>query len=422
MEKKKIAIVGLGYVGLPLAVEFRKHRKVIGFDIDLKRIQELQDNIDKSQEISSQELKNKKNILFSNSLIDIKDCTIFIVTVQTPVHIDKGPNLTPLVNASEMLGEILKPGDLVIYESTVYPGATEEVCVPVLENVSGLIYNKDFYCGYSPERINPGDKQRHVSTIKKVTSGSTDAIANEVNNLYKEIITAGTYLAESIKVAEASKVIENIQRDLNIALVNELSIIFNKLDIDTQSVLDAAASKWNFLSFKPGLVGGHCIGVDPYYLIHKSKEVGYTPELILSGRKINEHMGQYITNRIVDLMKDKNIKLLDANILIMGFTFKENCPDIRNTRVIDVYQNFKNLGCHVDVYDPWLDALEVQKEYNIDVIDELEKNKYDVIIMAVAHEEFKKFSLINLKAFAKKSYVLFDVKYLLGKDQVDGRL
>ena len=422
MEKKKIAIVGLGYVGLPLAVEFRKHRKVIGFDIDLKRIQELQDNIDKSQEISSQELKNTKNILFSNSLIDIKDCTIFIVTVQTPVHIDKGPNLTPLVNASEMLGEILKPGDLVIYESTVYPGATEEVCVPVLENVSGLIYNKDFYCGYSPERINPGDKQRHVSTIKKVTSGSTDAIANEVNNLYKEIITAGTYLAESIKVAEASKVIENIQRDLNIALVNELSIIFNKLDIDTQSVLDAAASKWNFLPFKPGLVGGHCIGVDPYYLIHKSKEVGYTPELILSGRKINEHMGQYITNRIVDLMNDKNIKLLDANVLIMGFTFKENCPDIRNTRVIDVYQNFKNLGCHVDVYDPWLDALEVQKEYNIDVIDELEKNKYDVIIMAVAHEEFKKFSLINLKAFAKKSYVLFDVKYLLGKDQVDGRL
>ena len=422
MEKKKIAIVGLGYVGLPLAVEFRKHRKVIGFDIDLKRIQELQDNIDKSQEISSQELKNKKNILFSNSLIDIKDCTIFIVTVQTPVHIDKGPNLTPLVNASEMLGEILKPGDLVIYESTVYPGATEEVCVPVLENVSGLIYNKDFYCGYSPERINPGDKQRHVSTIKKVTSGSTDAIANEVNNLYKEIITAGTYLAESIKVAEASKVIENIQRDLNIALVNELSIIFNKLDIDTQSVLDAAASKWNFLPFKPGLVGGHCIGVDPYYLIHKSKEVGYTPELILSGRKINEHMGQYITNRIVDLMNDKNIKLLDANVLIMGFTFKENCPDIRNTRVIDVYQNFKNLGCHVDVYDPWLDALEVQKEYNINVIDELEKNKYDVIIMAVAHEEFKKFSLINLKAFAKKSYVLFDVKYLLGKDQVDGRL
>jgi UDP-N-acetyl-D-galactosamine dehydrogenase len=422
MEKKKIAIVGLGYVGLPLAVEFRKHRKVIGFDIDLKRIQELQDNIDKSQEISSQELKNTKNILFSNSLIDIKDCTIFIVTVQTPVHIDKGPNLTPLVNASEMLGEILKPGDLVIYESTVYPGATEEVCVPVLENVSGLIYNKDFYCGYSPERINPGDKQRHVSTIKKVTSGSTDAIANEVNNLYKEIITAGTYLAESIKVAEASKVIENTQRDLNIALINELSIIFNKLDIDTQSVLDAAASKWNFLPFKPGLVGGHCIGVDPYYLIHKSKEVGYTPELILSGRKINEHMGQYITNRIVDLMNDKNIKLLDANVLIMGFTFKENCPDIRNTRVIDVYQNFKNLGCHVDVYDPWLDALEVQKEYNIDVIDELEKNKYDVIIMAVAHEEFKKFSLINLKAFAKKSYVLFDVKYLLGKDQVDGRL
>jgi|TARA_B110000259_G_scaffold188432_1_gene247347 UDP-N-acetyl-D-galactosamine dehydrogenase len=422
MKNKKIAIIGLGYVGLPLAVEFAKKRRVIGFDIDFKRIQELQNAVDKSNEVSSQELKNTKNILFSNNLSDIQDCTIFIVTVQTPVHIDKGPNLTPLVNATEMLGEILKPGDLVIYESTVYPGATEEVCVPVLEKTSGLIYNQDFYCGYSPERINPGDKERHVSTIKKVTSGSTDDIANEVDSLYKEIITAGTHLAESIKVAEASKVIENTQRDLNIALINELSIIFNKLNIDTQSVLNAAESKWNFLPFKPGLVGGHCIGVDPYYLIHKSKEVGYTPELILSGRKINEHMGQHITNRVVDLMKVKNIDLLGANILIMGFTFKENCPDIRNTRVIDVHQNFTDLGCDVDIYDPWVDASEVKKEYNIDVVNDLEKSKYDAIVMAVAHEKFKQYSLLNLKAFAKKSYVLFDVKYLLGKDQVDGRL
>ncbi|MDG2252652.1 MAG: nucleotide sugar dehydrogenase [Methylophilaceae bacterium] len=419
---KKIAIIGLGYVGLPLAVEFSRQRKVVGFDIDYKRIQELQNAIDNSKEVSTHELKNSKNILFSNNLIDIKDCTIFIVTVQTPVHIDKGPNLTPLINASEMLGEILKPGDLVIYESTVYPGATEEICVPTLEKSSGLIFNKDFYCGYSPERINPGDKERHVSTIKKVTSGSTDYIAKEVDNLYKEIITAGTHLAESIKVAEASKVIENTQRDLNIALINELSIIFNKLDIDTQSVLNAAESKWNFLPFRPGLVGGHCIGVDPYYLIHKSKEVGYTPELILSGRKINEYMGQHITNRVVDLMNNKGIALVGANILIMGFTFKENCPDIRNTRVIDVYKNFKDLGCEVDIYDPWVDSLDVKKDYNIDVLNDLEKSKYDVIIMAVAHEKFKQYSLIKLKEFAKKSYILFDVKYLLDKDQVDGRL
>ena len=419
---KKIAVIGLGYVGLPLTVEFGRQRKVVGFDIDYKRIQELQNDIDNSKEVSTRELKNSKNILFSNNLIDIKDCTIFIVTVQTPVHIDKGPNLTPLINASEMLGKILKPGDLVIYESTVYPGATEEICVPALERTSGLIFNKDFYCGYSPERINPGDKERHVSTIKKVTSGSTDYIAKEVDNLYKEIIIAGTHLAESIKVAEASKVIENTQRDLNIALINELSIIFNKLDIDTQSVLNAAESKWNFLPFRPGLVGGHCIGVDPYYLIHKSKEVGYTPELILSGRKVNEYMGQHITNRVVDLMNDKGIALVGANILIMGFTFKENCPDIRNTRVIDIYKNFKDLGCEVDIYDPWVDALDVKKEYSIDLLNDLEKSKYDVIIMAVAHEKFKKYSLIKLKEFAKKSYILFDVKYLLDKDQVDGRL
>jgi|TARA_B110000503_G_C7126343_1_gene404794 UDP-N-acetyl-D-glucosamine/UDP-N-acetyl-D-galactosamine dehydrogenase len=422
MQNKNIAIIGLGYVGLPLAVEFGKKRNVIGFDIDHKRVKDLQNGIDKSREVSSEDLKRAKNSLFTHNLCDIKDCSIFIVTVQTPVHIDKGPNLTPLITASEMIGSILKSGDLVIYESTVYPGATEEVCVPALEKSSGLIFNKDFYCGYSPERINPGDKDRHVSTIMKVTSGSTEAIAKEVDNLYKEIITAGTYLAESIKVAEASKVIENTQRDLNIALINELSIIFNKLNIDTESVLNAAGTKWNFLPFRPGLVGGHCIGVDPYYLIHKSKEVGYTPELILSGRKINEQMGKYLTDRVVDLMKVKNILVEGANILIMGFTFKENCPDIRNTRVIDVYNNFRDLNCDVDIYDPWVDALEVKQEYDIDVVSTPEKNKYDAILMAVAHDEFKKYSPINIKMFAKKSYVLFDVKYLFSKDKADGRL
>ena len=422
MKNKKIAIIGLGYVGLPLAMEFDKSREVVGFDINTKRIEELQNNNDTTFEITSKELKNLKNTIFTNELSDIKECVIYIITVPTPVHIDKGPNLTPLISASEMIGKVLKPGDLVIYESTVYPGATEEVCIPILEKVSKLELNKDFTCGYSPERINPGDKDRHVTSIMKVTSGSSKAAAIEVNNLYKEIITAGTHLAESIKVAEASKVIENTQRDLNIALVNELSIIFNKLDIDTESVLKAAGTKWNFLSFNPGLVGGHCIGVDPYYLIHKSKQVGYTPELILSARKINEYMGEYITHKIVDLMRLKKILVADANILIMGFSFKENCPDFRNTRIIDVNHNFEKLGCKIDIYDPYVSKVEVKKEFNINLINEPEKSKYDVILMAVAHDEFRKISLKKLKSFARKTHVLYDVKYLLEKEYVDGRL
>jgi len=422
MKNKKIAIIGLGYVGLPLAVEFGKKREVVGFDIDKKRVQDLKSGIDHTKEVSPDDLNNSKNTLFTHEISDISDCTIFIVTVPTPVHINKGPNLSPLISASEMIGGVLKLGDLVVYESTVYPGATEEVCVPVLEKTSGLIFNQDFYCGYSPERINPGDKARHVTTIMKVTSGSTQEAAKEVDNLYKEIITAGTHQAESIKVAEASKVIENTQRDLNIALINELSIIFDKLGIDTESVLNAAGTKWNFLPFRPGLVGGHCIGVDPYYLIHKSKEVGYTPELILSGRKINEHMGQHLTDRVSQLMMKKNITISGARILIMGFTFKENCPDIRNTRVIDVYNNFRKLGCEVDVFDPWVDKAEVRREYQIDVINTPENNSYDAILIAVAHNEFKQYTLKKFRDFAKPSYVLFDAKYLLDKENVDGRL
>ena len=422
MKNKKIAIIGLGYVGLPLAVEFNKSREVVGFDVDKKRVNALQNAIDSTLEISSEELKKLKNTFFTDTLSDIKDCSIYIVTVPTPVHVDKGPNLTPLIAASEMIGKILKPNDLVIYESTVYPGATEEVCIPVLEKVSNLTLNIDFTCGYSPERINPGDKNRHVTTIKKVTSGSSDAAAKEVDSLYKEIITAGTHLAESIKIAEASKVIENTQRDLNIALVNELSIIFNKLDIDTESVLKAAGTKWNFLPFRPGLVGGHCIGVDPYYLIHKSKEVGYTPELILSARKINEYMGEHITKQVVTLMNNKKIKIVEANILIMGFAFKENCPDIRNTRIIDVYHNFKELGCKVDIFDPCVSNAEVKKEYGIELISEPIQSRYDAILVAVSHDEFKRYTTEEIRSFAKNNHVLFDVKYLLNKDNVDGRL
>ena len=422
MKNKKIAIIGLGYVGLPLAVEFNKTREVVGFDVDKKRVNALQNAIDSTLEVSSEELKKLKNTFFTDTLSDIKDCSIYIVTVPTPVHVDKGPNLTPLIAASEMIGKILKPNDLVIYESTVYPGATEEVCIPVLEKVSNLTLNIDFTCGYSPERINPGDKKRHVTTIKKVTSGSSDAAAKEVDSLYKEIITAGTHLAESIKIAEASKVIENTQRDLNIALVNELSIIFNKLDIDTESVLKAAGTKWNFLPFRPGLVGGHCIGVDPYYLIHKSKEVGYTPELILSARKINEYMGEHITKQVVALMNNKKIKIVEANILIMGFAFKENCPDIRNTRIIDVYHNFKELGCKVDIFDPCVSNAEVKKEYGIELISEPIQSRYDAILVAVSHDEFKRYTTEEIRSFAKNNHVLFDVKYLLNKDNVDGRL
>ena len=360
-----IAVVGLGYVGLPLAVEFGSKRKVIGFDINEVRIKDLKKGQDNTLETSKQELKDAIYLTYTNSLKDIKDCKIFIITVPTPIDKNKQPNLSPLKNASEAIGSILKKGDLVIYESTVYPGATEEVCVPILENASGLSFNKDFYCGYSPERINPGDKDHRITTIKKVTSGSTPEIAIKVDELYQEIITAGTHKASSIKVAEAAKVIENTQRDVNIALINELSLIFNKLNIDTESVLEAAATKWNFLPFRPGLVGGHCIGVDPYYLTHKALEVDYNPEMILAGRRINDNMGFFVADQVSKLMNKKGIHVEGANILIMGLAFKENCPDIRNTRVVDLIEHFDSLNCSTEVYDPWVDIRAAMDEYKI---------------------------------------------------------
>jgi len=422
MKNKKIALVGLGYVGLPLAVEFGKKRAVVGFDINQSRVDDLKNDIDSTLETTEQELKNATYLSYTTNLDDIKDCTIFIVTVPTPIDKHKRPDLTPLEKSSEAVGLILKKGDIVIYESTVYPGATEEVCVPILEEQSGLKFNEDFYCGYSPERINPGDKEHRVTTIKKVTAGSTPEIATEVDELYQEIIIAGTHKASSIKVAEAAKVIENTQRDVNIALINELALIFNKLDIDTESVLEAAGTKWNFLPFRPGLVGGHCIGVDPYYLTHKALEVGYNPEMILAGRRLNDSMGSYVADQVSKLMTKKRIHIVDANILIMGFTFKENCPDLRNTRVVDLVEEFEGFNCNVDVYDPWVDKEEAVHEYNIKPIDQLVEGEYDAILLAVAHDEFKEFSLEQIKAFGKDNHVLYDIKYLLKADEVDGRL
>ncbi len=422
MKNKKIALVGLGYVGLPLAVEFGKKRAVVGFDINQSRIDDLKNDIDSTLETTEQELKSATYLSYTTNLDDIKDCTIFIVTVPTPIDKHKRPDLTPLEKSSEAVGSMLKKGDIVIYESTVYPGATEEVCVPILEEQSGLKFNEDFYCGYSPERINPGDKEHRVTTIKKVTAGSTPEIATEVDELYQEIIIAGTHKASSIKVAEAAKVIENTQRDVNIALINELALIFNKLDIDTESVLEAAGTKWNFLPFRPGLVGGHCIGVDPYYLTHKALEVGYNPEMILAGRRLNDSMGSYVADQVSKLMTKKRIHVVDANILIMGFTFKENCPDLRNTRVVDLVEEFEGFNCNVDVYDPWVDKEEAVHEYNIKPIDQLVEGEYDAILLAVAHDEFKEFSLEQIKAFGKDNHVLYDIKYLLKADEVDGRL
>jgi UDP-N-acetyl-D-galactosamine dehydrogenase len=422
MKNKKIALVGLGYVGLPLAVEFGKKRAVVGFDINQSRIDDLKNDIDSTLETTEQELKSATYLSYTTNLDDIKDCTIFIVTVPTPIDKHKRPDLTPLEKSSEAVGSMLKKGDIVIYESTVYPGATEEVCVPILEEQSGLKFNEDFYCGYSPERINPGDKEHRVTTIKKVTAGSTPEIATEVDELYQEIIIAGTHKASSIKVAEAAKVIENTQRDVNIALINELALIFNKLDIDTESVLEAAGTKWNFLPFRPGLVGGHCIGVDPYYLTHKALEVGYNPEMILAGRRLNDSMGSYVADQVSKLMTKKRIHIVDANILIMGFTFKENCPDLRNTRVVDLVEEFEGFNCNVDVYDPWVDKEEAVHEYNIKPIDQLVEGEYDAILLAVAHDEFKEFSLEQIKAFGKDNHVLYDIKYLLKADEVDGRL
>ena len=417
-----IAVVGLGYVGLPLAVEFGAKRKVIGFDTNEVRITELNKGLDNTLETTNQELKDAIYLSYTNSIKDIKDCNIFIITVPTPIDKNKQPNLSPLKDASEAIGSILKKGDLVIYESTVYPGATEEVCVPILENISGLSFNKDFYCGYSPERINPGDKEHRITTIKKVTSGSTPEIAIKVDELYQEIITAGTHKASSIKVAEAAKVIENTQRDVNIALINELSLIFNKLNIDTESVLEAAGTKWNFLPFRPGLVGGHCIGVDPYYLTHKALEVGYNPEMILAGRRINDNMGFFVADHVSKLMNKKGIHVEGANILIMGLAFKENCPDIRNTRVVDLIEQFDSFNCSTEVYDPWVDKDAAMDEYKIKLIEEPMEGKYDAIILAVAHDVFKNLSSEQIKTFGKENHIIYDIKYLLENEEVDGRL
>jgi UDP-N-acetyl-D-galactosamine dehydrogenase len=419
----KICIVGLGYVGLPLAVAFAAKYKVTAFDINISRIKELESNYDKTLEIDSEILKSvQQNILYASDIDDVKGCNIYIITVPTPIDKDKKPDLKYLKIASKTVGKKLKKDDVVIYESTVYPGATEEYCAPILEKSSGLTLNEDFYCGYSPERVNPGDKKYTLEKIIKVTSGSTPYIATKIDNLYKEIITAGTYKAENIKVAEAAKVIENTQRDLNIALINEFSIIFNKLDINTESVLKAAATKWNFLQFKPGLVGGHCIGVDPYYLTYKAQEIGYTPKVILSGRKMNDDMGAYIADQVSALMASKSIHIVDSNILIMGLTFKENCPDIRNTMVANLNNMFEILNSNVDVYDPWVNEEDALEEYGIKLISYPIKEKYDAIILAVAHDDFKALSLEQIKVFGRESHVIFDVKCLLSAKDSDGRL
>jgi len=422
MSKIKLAIVGLGYVGLPLAVEFGKKRSVTGFDINAKRIAELQKGVDHTLETSPQELADAKHLSFSTRQEDIQACNVFIVTVPTPIDQHKRPDLTPLIKASETIGKVLKQGDIVIYESTVYPGATEEDCVPVLERFSGLKFNRDFYAGYSPERINPGDKEHRVTTIMKVTSGSTPEVADIVDALYNEIIVAGTHKASSIKVAEAAKVIENTQRDLNIALINELAMIFSKMDIDTEAVLKAAGTKWNFLPFRPGLVGGHCIGVDPYYLTHKAQALGYHPEIILAGRRLNDSMGNYVVAQFVKAMTKKRIQVDGARVLVMGLTFKENCPDLRNTRVVDIVAELKEYNCEVDVYDPWVTAEESIHEYGISPVPTLNLATYDGIILAVSHNEFRAMGAEGIRALGKPVHVLYDLKYVLTAESVDLRL
>ena len=422
MTDIKIAIVGLGYVGLPLAVEFGKKFQTVGFDINESRVNDLIKAKDFTLEVSTQEINASSGLQFTTDINEINSCNIFIITVPTPIDHNKAPDLMPLINASQTIGSILKVDDIIIYESTVYPGATEEVCVPILEKYSGLKFNQDFYCGYSPERINPGDKEHRLSSIKKITSGSTKDTADKVDLLYQSIINAGTHKAESIKIAEAAKVIENTQRDINIALINELSMIFNRLGIDTEEVLEAAGTKWNFLPFKPGLVGGHCIGVDPYYLTHKAIEVGYYPEVILAGRKLNDNMGEYIVSQVTKLMTTREINLVGANILIMGLTFKENCPDLRNTKVVDLIKGFEDSKCNIDVYDPWVSKNQAFHEYNIKTISYPVKNKYEAIVLAVAHEEFKKLPLEEINSFGKNRFILYDVKYLLNRSEVDGRL
>ena len=417
-----LGIIGLGYVGLPLAVEFGKKFNVVGFDINKKRINELKDGIDKTLEVSKKELNDSTNLSFTTSVDDLRKADIYIVTVPTPVDSFKRPDLTFLLKASDTVGKVLTKDNIVIYESTVYPGCTEEECIPVLEKSSKLRFNVDFYCGYSPERINPGDKEHRLETIKKIVSGSTVEITDVIEVLYSEIVASGIYKAPSIKVAEAAKVIENAQRDINIAFVNELAMLFDLMSIDTVDVLEAAGTKWNFLPFRPGLVGGHCIGVDPYYLTHKAVHYGYNPEIILAGRRINDGMGAYVANKTIKQMIKKGLKVNNANILVLGITFKENCPDIRNSRVVDIIKELKEFGCNVDIYDPWADKNEVQTEYNLELITDIKKvdiNKYSGIILAVAHNEFKNLDFLFMK---KSRAVIFDVKGVLNKDLVDDRL
>lgn len=422
LQDIKICIIGLGYVGLPLAVEFGRKRPVVGFDINEHRIDELKAGNDFTLETTREELIASKHLSYTTNLEDLRSCNCYIVTVPTPIDEYRRPDLAPLIKASETVGNVLKKGDIVIYESTVYPGCTEEDCVPVLEKNSGLKFNQDFFCGYSPERINPGDKEHRITTIKKVTSGSTPEIADLVDALYNEIIIAGTHKADSIKVAEAAKVIENTQRDLNIALINELALIFNKMDIDTEAVLKAASSKWNFIPFRPGLVGGHCIGVDPYYLTHKAQALGYHPEIILSGRRLNDSMGTYVVAQVVKAMTKKRIQVDGARVLVMGLTFKENCPDLRNTRVVDIVTELKNYNCNVDVYDPWVTVEEARHEYGITPITKVNSESYDAIILAVAHQQFKDMGVASIRALGKSPSVLYDLKYLFSAHDVDLRL
>jgi UDP-N-acetyl-D-galactosamine dehydrogenase len=418
----RIGVVGLGYVGLPLAVEFGKRFDTVGFDIKQARVDELKSGHDSTLETSEQELADATRLTCTTRLEDLRPCRVFIVTVPTPIDDYKRPDLTPLEKSSESVGKVLKKGDVVVYESTVYPGCTEEVCVPILERVSGLKFNKDFFCGYSPERINPGDKQHRLTTIRKVTSGSTPEVATFVDALYRSIVTVGTHKASSIRVAEAAKVIENTQRDVNIALINELALIFTRLGIDTEEGLLAAGSKWNFLPFRPGLVGGHCIGVDPYYLTHKAQAIGYHPEMILAGRRINDNMGIYVAQQLALLMIQRKIPVRDSRILVMGLTFKENCPDVRNTKIVDVVKELEKYGAKVDVTDPWADADEAEHEYGLRPVKRPKPGTYDAVVMGVAHDEFRQMGIEKVRAFGRKHHVLYDIKYVFKASEVDGRL
>lgn len=422
LKDLNLSVIGLGYVGLPLAVEFGKIRNVIGYDINETRIDDLKNNNDLTNEMKTEDLILAKKLRFTTDLNELKNSNCFIITVPTPLDQHKQPDLSPLISASKSIGKLLKKGDIIIYESTVYPGCTEERCVPILEEYSGLKYNKDFYVGYSPERINPGDKSHRINNIMKVTSGSTPEISDLIDGLYKEIITVGTYKAESIKVAEAAKVIENTQRDLNIALINEFAVIFKRLNIDTESVLNAAKTKWNFLSFQPGLVGGHCIGVDPYYLTYKAQEVGYNPEIILAGRRLNDSMGNYVTSQLVKTMSQKNIKIDGAKILVMGLAFKENCPDIRNTRIIDIVTELQDHNCAVDVHDPWVSTFEAYDSFGLSLIKNLPHSTYDAVILAVSHDIFKDMGAEKLRRLCKPCGIIYDLKYMLEKNASDMRL